>query len=446
MSVATKSETRPSRKKSPSHAEPVARPTMALVRAALMDFLVVANRCLTAEQRGLTPSSEQERQQFLQIASMLQDLCNTDPLHVPSKTKKLTQVTREQMRIGCIRVGFDSICNSALRLQKDVKRDRRLAAELHREFRRHADFGVSEDMVWAAVREVRDRRRGPDPADEWLLPPFDDDVRDGKSKRRRQMAYDAAGEILEAILDKCPVKVDCGTTVGATSSHASRYRERVHVFTARMVPQNERLTLLATLLGVPLAEAPWVAFRIRLLLQGREMADLARPEWDDDWTIPNPTEFRVPSVKEWRDVRNEILRRLLEAGRPPSLETIQIACRLTASHLRQEIRGLPPELVAEPSLTKHPQDPFDSERSRRRRRAWLAKHVKPQLEQGRQTTASDELEALLEAFSGIPGGLVTDRRPPVHVARAIVNEFEREMSELLGMPTSARKDEETTGK
>jgi hypothetical protein len=351
--------------------EALSGPTIGEVREALQDFLILADRCLTTPQRGFTPLTRKEFKLFEDIAAKLNSIRDAEPQHGSRKKRRFTV---EQLRIGEVRDGFDWLCNSARRQVMTRKRDDVLTAALYDEFVvRMPELEATPKIVADAVSVVRDRAALVSEADDdelgdpverhdWLVPRSGEDALPGTSEKRREQANDVAGDILEEVLARCPVAVSCKTSRGSTESYASRFRKNVPATQARAVSRNEPLTLLATLLGVPLRDAPWTAFRIRLLLQGGDLPDLANPEWRDSWDLRDPTEFKLLETEEWREMRASFEQQLVAAGRPDDGETLRFSFRLAASHLGRAGRYARTQIpVGEEGA--RPVDPFDSDRA-----------------------------------------------------------------------------------
>ncbi len=326
-------------------------------------------------------------------------------------------------------------------------RDNELVVQLHEVlYVLMPELGAPKEIVAQAVSTIRDRAiLAEDPAEEgqadgedypdlhdWLVPRVDDDAGEGESKGRREQANDAAGDILEEVLRLCGYKGPASTSRGSTSEYATRFDAARLAMNALEVSECQSLTLLATLFGVPLRDAPWVAFRFRLLLQGKDLEDIAREEWVDNPELPPPTEYRLPKIQEWRRIRDSVRGRLVEAGRPEGPATEVEAARLTAIHLRRFVRKFAGRSIPKGQRTTWAHDQFDPEHFPDVRQA-----LKPSQEGGGSATWDE----LVEGLAGIIGddlSLATIATP--EVMRGAIEEFCETLSLLdeHGLATAPR--------
>jgi hypothetical protein len=135
-----------------------------------------------------------------------------------------------------------------------------------------------------------------------------------------------------------------------------------------------------------------VAFRIRQLLQGRDISEVASADWVDDPALPPSTEYRLPKIEEWRAIRDTVCKRLIEAGRPSTPRTDVEAAKLTATHLRRLVRQYAGSAIPEGQRIQWLEDRFDPDRFR---------DVKEDLISRAQGSASPTRDEVIEWLAGI---------------------------------------------
>lgn len=306
--------------------------TLEDLRVALRALLHLADHCLTADQRGRSKATEREQATFWRVLDLMCNALDTLPEDGPLRGKTKT-FSAEQFKLGDLREKLDSLCERAIRLQPSRRQDEQLATEATKACKGlFPEWGVTLDLALAAIAATKDRL-GVDEDGGWLvLQPV---WQGSKAKSNRPThGAGAAGVLLEEIVARSGAKPRCGFKTSSTAKYAQTVREYDEVYRARGVTRNEELTLLAAALGAPLGEAAWTAFRIRLLLQGRDLADFVASPSTDDWDLRAPGEFKVPDRTHWENQVELFRRRLMAAGLVDDELMSRLAHQLSASHLR----------------------------------------------------------------------------------------------------------------
>ena len=142
-----------------------------------------------------------------------------------------------------------------------------------------------------------------------------------------------AGKLLCLFLDRLPVELPGGHKSSSTSIQAARAEDAMPGIAARSVAMNERLTYLATLLGVPYQEAPWIALRMRMLAQGHGKDEKLDRAAVGNWKLAKPASYTLPGKEQWQVMLAVFCSRLPgpdENGTPTLIEDAM----LFASHAR----------------------------------------------------------------------------------------------------------------
>ncbi|MEI7705527.1 MAG: hypothetical protein WCK73_13130 [Deltaproteobacteria bacterium] len=326
------------------------------VGRAVFDMMDLAIRVLSADQRGRTLASERDARELRDIAERLEFL--RDVLPFPgADANHPKKLTRTQFYLGRLRNAVNAICSDAREEGvdgDDRARDAALSADLQRElgkFLAKLDMQGSvsalqvEEAVTKALRSMKEQtreRRAPVDQDlDWIestLPrrAYEDGAlsRRGKpfSPNKPLHGAPSAGELLRLVLDDLPVVIPGGHGPSSTAMYCAQVLDAEPAIAARAVAANERLTYLATLLGVPYEEAPWTALRIRLLAQGHGGEKKPSPRTLDDWRLAEPTPYELPGREQWQAMLDAFYS---ELSRPEDdMPRLMRIGQLFASHAR----------------------------------------------------------------------------------------------------------------
>ena len=204
-----------------------------------------------------------------------------------------------QEAIGHLRHNLDAICEYAATMKPSAARDQVLVDAVKERCRRELLIGdeIEAAAIGAAVHRVRDRalqlmRAEPDLCEDWL-----------KALGERPSTSFTAGEILAEIGDLVPgVRLPWGRSsmakFAATLQGPDAYKQQ-----ARRVHEGERLTFLATALGIPVTLAPAVAFRMTCLVEGyrpkSEWKDMSPRRRPPPGTLVQPQRYRLAEWARW---------------------------------------------------------------------------------------------------------------------------------------------------
>lgn len=310
-----------------------------VVAQAVLDFCDLAIRCVTVRQRGQTYLAAKD-------ASVLEDLLGklaehrhafVGKLASPAKGKRrvlrplrakarVATLNPDQRAIGWIRYLFDKHCKEAAESSPSRERDWHLGQRLLTACSDGSGlpilrcrFGLTSEHVYAAIDAVKALAERPrstsyaEKASDWL--------RGAKRSDARFSSVSAAGELLRELLERCPERdrIQAKFSGSTTADYAEKAHLQLKAEKARLVEPLERLTFLTTVLGVPLAEAPWAAYQIAKVLGGGDL--LGRPLSKDfrlllDNELRSPTAYRRMDEEERRALLATLKQHLLEAGLP----------------------------------------------------------------------------------------------------------------------------------
>jgi hypothetical protein len=189
---------------------------------------------------------------------------------------------QERLDLGALRLAFNGLCDIASAEPESGARDDVLKVALFLACQAEGRaFGISRENVSAAVEtviaQIEESREGEgdEVPDDWL-----------KSDSRESPTI-AAGLVLEQACALCE-NPPSAYSPSTTADYARRLKAADHAYFVRYVRCTERLTYIATALGVPLARAPWVAAQIDLLIAGYKAAEsLTLPELQA-WLLEGP--------------------------------------------------------------------------------------------------------------------------------------------------------------
>lgn len=283
---------------------------------AVLDFVDLAMRCLGAAQRGRTSLANKDAKILRDIAKKLQRHRHAVPLK--QVRRKVPILSPDMKTLGNLRFWLDDICSTAASRPPSEERDQNIAERIQWVFETHeAAFGVGRQQIDDAVYTLRSRvsrrlRMEEEPGAErdWL--------KAAKRNDNRNSPRTAAGELLRLIVKNAPHPPSAGLSVSSTAEYVKRNAEQGDQGRRRTVFANQRLTYLMTVLGVPLEEAPWVAFQVGKLITGEPMWK-SRLSRAFRLRLPNPKApepFRYFKCGEEEATLFEFRRRLIAAGYP----------------------------------------------------------------------------------------------------------------------------------
>jgi hypothetical protein len=296
------------------------------VAEAVLDLCDLAIRNVTVDQRGRTSLAAKDEAVLRAIVNSLEGHRHAHAaVTVGSKVQRLTP---DMQSLGWIRHQFDDLCRYAAEQPPTPERDQKLAEHLSRACGFPVRFKIRPEHVEQAVEEVRQAsldNRARQGNDEDLAGIPSDWLRTAKSSDDRFSAVSASGKLLEAVIRisgetsaraQIPRPLDASFSGSSTAEYSQRVLTQIKAATARLVKPSARLTFLMTVLGAPLNEAPWLAYQLSLLLEGRSLVQAFDPGPDDykpkEPTVPVP--FRLYDEATKQQIVESARKRFLVAG------------------------------------------------------------------------------------------------------------------------------------
>lgn len=297
----------PHKQKKPSPPPPVRRsPRPGLnpqeMAEAVWNFLDLVIRVATAHDRGLDQADRAERAWLTKMMKELTERKDALPGSSPATRHKV--LTHSNQFLGHLRLNLDAICEFATGLHATPERDKILFEVIRERCARDPLLHVVGSAgLTAAIGRVRERGQAriesePGLTSDWL-----------KALGEWPSATFTAGEILAEIARENP-RQKFAASRSSTAKYVAQIREvGANRLQARFVTSGERLTYLATALGVPAESAPVVAFKMSRLVRKH------RPERDDAGPSSSryPTPFSRGIAQPYRLTRRASWDRIVKA-------------------------------------------------------------------------------------------------------------------------------------